>query len=431
MNLKRVLIITYYFPPRPNVASLRLKGLAKYLPEFGWEPVILTATLPNPPDKQFRVIQTHYPGDVSNVLKKKLYLHGDRGFQEQIGVPLAIREGKDPFTNKIMMFIKGIITYPDEQKKWYPFGVKAGHELLQKEKFNAIISSSSPVTTHLIARELKMKYNIPWIADLRDLWTQHSYYSYGVIRKWFERKLEFKTLTRTDFLVTVSNPLAKKLYEIHHNKTIFVISNGFDPDEMISKPLIKKFTITYTGQLSHGKRDPEYLLSALHELILENIINPNDIKVRFFGICQYWLEQMIKKHCLNNIVKQYGVVSREFALKAQRESQILLLLRWNNERTQGVYTGKLFEYLAAKRPILAIGGPKDMLSELLQNTGAGIYINDFAILKKTLCKWYKEYKTIGKVSYYGKDEQIKRYSQYVMAKKFANVLNKACIKKIY
>src|SRR5665648_312313 len=142
MNLKRVLIITYYFPPRPGVASLRLKGLAKYLPEFGWEPVILTAALPGVPDKSFRVIQTSYPGDESALLKKKLRLQPDKGLQEQVGVPLSIRGGRKSFTTNIITFIKEIVAYPDEQKNWYPFAVEAGEKIIKENNFEAIISLS-------------------------------------------------------------------------------------------------------------------------------------------------------------------------------------------------------------------------------------------------------------------------------------------------
>jgi len=264
---KRVLIITYYFPPRPSVASLRLKGLAKYLPEFGWKPVILTAALPVEPDPRFKVIQTPYPGDVSHRFKKRLHLQPDKGFQEQVGVPLAIRGVKGSLTSKVITFIKGIIAYPDEQKAWLPFAVDSGHELLHKEKFDAILSSSGPVTCHLIAKELKRKHKVPWIADLRDLWTQNHYYPYGIIRKWFERRLELKTLNEADALVTVSEPLAKDLGLLHHKKLVCAIPNGFDPDEMGSAPLTKEFTITYTGQLYQGKQDPSLLLRALAELI--------------------------------------------------------------------------------------------------------------------------------------------------------------------
>lgn len=423
MNSKRVLIVTYYFPPRLHVASLRLRGLAKYLPEFGWAPLILTAALPGAPDQRFQVIQTPYPGDATSLLKKKLHLRPDKGFQEQVGIPLAIRQGKRSFTSKVMTFVKGVIAYPDEQKGWHPFAVKTGIELLQEGNFNALISSSGPMVTHLIAKDLKARHHIPWIADLRDLWTQDHYYPYGFLRKWCERRLELKTLSWADALVTVSEPLAEKLSTLYRKKPVFAIPNGFDPDEARSAPLTKAFTITHTGQLYRGKRDPGLLLKALHELITERVIDPNAPKVRFFGPTQYWLEQEIKRHRLEEIAKQYGIVPREVALMKQRESQVLLLLNWDDPREQGVYTGKIFEYLAARRPILAIGGVKGVVGELLEETGAGVHISNLLDLEEVLRSWYREYEIRGQVPYQGRDDQIAKYSHHEMARKFARVLN--------
>lgn len=251
----RVLVITYYFPPRPGVASLRLRGLAKYLPEYGWEPLILTAALPGEPEHRFKVIQTPYPGDATACWKRKLGLAPDKGFREQLGVPRSLREGRNSFTGKVVNLARGLIAYPDDQKHWYPFAVSAGDELLKRERFDALRSSSGPVTCHLIAKELKRRHGIPWVADLRDLWTQNHYYPYGSVRRLFERRLEVKTLSVADVLVSVSKPLAQKLRLLHRGKPVIAIPNGYDPDEVASAPLTKEFTITYTGQLYQGKRD--------------------------------------------------------------------------------------------------------------------------------------------------------------------------------
>ncbi len=419
---RKVLIITYYFPPRPGVASLRLRGLAKYLPEFGLEPVILTAALPSNPDPRFKVIQTPYPGDVSALIKKRLHLQPENGLQGQIGIPLAIRGSKHSISGRLVRFIKGIVVYPDEQKYWLSSGIKAGHKLLQKEKFDALISSSSPVTCHLIAKELKARFGIPWIADFRDLWTQNHYYPYSGLRKRIEKKLEIETLNWADAIVTVSEPDAEKMRTLHHGKPVITISNGFDPDEVSAAPLTKEFTITYTGQLYQGKRDPELLLKALHELIAEGTIDPSNIKVRFFGPAQYWLEQEIKGYHLEEVVEQYGTVPRGIALVKQRESHILLLLNWDDPREVGVYTGKVFEYLAAKRPVLAIGGPRGVVAELLEETGAGIHISKLAELKNLLAQSYKHYEATGSTLYHGNDAEIRKYSHREMARKFAEVL---------
>lgn len=424
---RKVLLITYYFPPRPGVASLRLRGVAKYLPEYGWEPVILTAALPGAPDRRFRVIQTPYPGDATAIWKRKLHLQPERGFQEQLGIPRVVRESRRSLTTKLAILAKGMIAYPDEQKTWYPFAIEAGHDLLRREPFDALLSSSEPVTSHLIAKELKETHYIPWIADLRDLWTQNHYYPYGSIRKIIERRLELRTLSAADALVTVSAPLAEQLSSLHKGKPISVIPNGFDPEEVSSAPLTEEFTITYTGQLYQGKRDPTLLFHSLRDLIAEGVIDPCRVKVRFFCPPPYWLEQEIRRHRLEEVVKLCGVVPREVALMRQRESQILLLLNWDNPQEQGIYTGKLFEYLAARRPILAVGGPGGVVKELLEETGAGVHVSNLVSLKEVLKDQYSEYLRSGRVSYRGKEDRLQRYSHHEMARKFAEVLQKVLV----
>jgi glycosyltransferase involved in cell wall biosynthesis len=421
MNSKRVLIVTYYFPPRAGVASIRLKGLAKYLPHFGWEVVVLTARLPGEPDRRFKVVQTHYPGDVSAIFKERLGLQPDKGFQEQIGIPLEIREGKSSFTKKVVIKLKGIFAYPDEQKYWYKYAVEEGKKLLRKRRFDALVSSSGPVTAHLIAKALRKEHDLVWVADMRDLWTQGHHYPYGFIRKLFERRLEVKTLSFADALVTVSSPLAEKLKALHKVKPVFVVTNGFDPDEIWEVPLTEKFTITYTGQIYEGKQDPELLFKALKELIDEKVLDSKDVEVRFFGPKKLWLQQSIGKFNLEGVVKQFGVVSREVALQKQRESHVLLLLNWLDTREAGIYTGKIFEYLAAQRPILAVGGGENMLSELLERTKAGTHAPDIFALKRKLLEFYKEYKRKGNVSYMGIKDEIRKYSHYEMAKKFSQI----------
>lgn len=425
---KRVLIITYYFPPRQHIASLRPMGLAKYLPKFGWQPVILTVDLPKALDTRFQVVRTPYPGDVSALLKKKLRLNSEKGFQKQIGIPVTIRGSRKSSISRIVSLVKEFFTYPDEQKAWLPYGLKAGCNILKSDDFDAIISTSGPETTHLIATGLKSRYSIPWIADFRDLWTQNHYYPYSRIRKILDKSLERKTIAQADALVTVSEPLAEKLHVSHNGKKIFSIPNGFDPDEIQKESLTTKFTITYTGQLYQGKRDPTPLLMAIEKMIAEKVVNPCSLRIQFFGPQQHWLNEEIKRHNIGSVVKQYGNVSRTIALTKQRESQILLLLNWNAPQEKGVYTGKIFEYLAAKRPILALGGRAgDVVCDLLKETGAGVQAASVQVVADILKSWYLEYLTYGQVFYRGRHEQIIKYSHPEMAKKFAEILNEVSI----
>lgn len=424
--MKRVLIIGYFWPYRSG--SKRVIGLSKYLPEFGWQPTVLTAPFQRKPNPRFKVIVTPYR-DIIASWKKRLHLKPNKGFQEQIGIPSLISERKKSFTSKLTRFIEGIITYPDVEKGWKPFAIKVGGEFLEKEKIDAIISIW-PVTSHLIAKELKNKYKIPWIADFPDLWSQNAYYPYGILRKLLDRRLELKTIKWANALVTTSQPLAEKLKKLHKQKLICAITHGFDPEKVNFPPsdLTKKFTITYTGVLYSGKQDPSKLFIAIKDLISQGIIDPKDVEIRLYGRKEYWVAKEIKKYKLSTIVHQYGIVSRDASLEEQNESQILLLLNWEDPREKGVYTGKIFEYLAARRPILVTGGYRgDVVEKLIQETQVGIYCPKIEDIKKALEKFYSEYRENGRVTYHGNWTTIQGYSHKEMAKKFANILNQITI----
>jgi len=421
--MKKVLIITYHFPPRPGVGSIRLKGLAKYLPEFDWSPIVLTAALPSTPDSRFNVIQSYLPGDVFETLKKRIGLKSTESFREKIGIS-GMRKGLRFPIGKMIEIVRGIIAYPGIRKGWCPFAVEAAEDIMKKEHIDVILSSSPPVTAHLIAREIKMRHGLPWVADMRDLWTQNHYYSYGSIRRYFERKLEKKTLSVADSLVTVSAPLRTKLAAFHKDKDIHVILNGFDPENVVKMPLTKKFSITYTGQLLDGKRDPVLLFTVISQLIKSNIIDPKKVIIRFYGPYERWLEHMTKKYELESVAFQYGMLTHEDAIKMQAESHILLLLNWNDPQEKGVYTGKIFEYLAAKRPIIAVGGPQGVISELLKETNAGIHIEGCDELRSSLIRYYDEYIKNGVVSYRGYENILNLFSHVEMVRNYTNILNK-------
>ncbi len=421
--MKRVLVITYHFPPRLAVASLRPLGLARYLPEFGWEAVILTAALPDKPDPQFKVIETQYH-DSLGFGKRLLKLDSQSPLIAQAKNKLKIRSEKSPL-DFILATMGGIIAYPDPQKGWQRFAVEAGKDILQQENIKAIISTSPPVTSHIIAKRLKTEFKIPWIADFRDLWTQNHYYLYGPLRKVVERRLELNTLSVADVLVATSQPWADDLHSLHRQKPVHSIPNGFDPAEVNTTPgnLTDKFTITYTGNLYPGKQSPEPLFAALRDLITEGSMDASDMEVRFYGSEAGWIEKQAERYGLTGIVRQFGMVPREIALNKQRESQLLLLLKWSDTQQRGVYTAKIFEYLAARRPVLAVGGFPDVVDQLLDETKAGVSGQSGAEIKALLLRLYQEYKSTGAVSYSGDEAETSKYSHREMSKKFATILD--------
>lgn len=392
--------------------------MVKYLPEFGWQPIILTTPIGENPDSRFgppndfrennRVIETY--GYSSPYGKKRLT---SKKYSR-------VR----PFLKFLYRYYREIAHYPDSEKGWKPFAVKAGDELLQNEDVDAMISSSSPATANIIASELKKKHNIPWVADFRDLWTQNHNYSYSTFRKFFERKLELKTLEMADAIVTVSPLWTEKMKMLHKGKRIYTITNGFDPDKMSNRKanLTSKFTITYTGQI-YTKQDPSKLLAALKDLISERAIDPKDVDVRFYGPENALLAKKIEEYRLSAIVRQCGTVPREISFEKQRESQLLLLLKWEDPRERGVIPGKVFEYLAGRRPILATGGTNDVAKELLNKTSAGTDAQTVEEIKSALRELYAEYKLKDKISFQGNLEKIGKYSYREMTKKFVEVIN--------
>lgn len=420
-NTKKVLVLTFAFPPNPSIASVRMGGLAKYLPRHGWEPTFLTVQLPGDPDPAYRVIQTPDPGDVTGQIKKKLHLNPKVGLQKQLGIPDQVSQAKRPITGKITKRIEGWVSFPDNKRLWKPIALDYLRDLFSREEYQIILSSSVPVVTHLVARQAREDFDIPWVADFRDLWTGNHYYSYGWIRKFFDRRLELETMAQASALVTVSEPLVRSLESLHRGKKVYAIPNGFDPDSIEDVPPHQQFSITYTGQLYMGKRDPENLFKVVRDLIDEGRIQ-DDLRIKFYGKSVYWVDDLIKKYSLEDFALQYGFVDRKQAMREQRATQILLALNWDNPREEGVYTGKIFEYLAAKRPILALGGPQGVVSELLEDTQAGIHIRTEQALRETILNWYDEYQAKGSVSYRGNDK-IFNFSHDKMAERFAAVFN--------
>jgi len=428
--MKRVLIIANLF-----YASPRIPGLAKYLPEFGWQPIILTSPIGTDPDSRFgppdrfiksgiRIIETPYRNIFSS-WKKFFGFKPDESLRNQVAKQLGVTS-KNSFVDFFLNMLRAVFAYPDEEKAWKPLAFNAGNDFLEKEDIDVIISSSSPVTSHIVAKDLKTRHKIPWVADLRDLWSQNHNYSYGPLRKWIDKRLELKTLMLADVLVTVSGPLAEELRALHKEKTIHSITNGFDPEEMNTSTdnLTTKFTITYTGNIYLKNQETSKLLAALRDLISDRTMKSSDVEVRFYGPKYIWLEKEIEEYSLNGVAKQYGVIARQVSFKKQKESQLLLMLNVEDTKERGVYSLKIFEYLAAQRPILATGGTgHDVVKELLDETKAGIYCSTVEDIKNILNQLYSEYKLTGKINYKGDKAKINKYSYRAMAKKFTKILN--------
>ena len=425
--MKKVLIISYSFPPLQDIGSQRPYGLAKYFPKYGWEPIVLTVKHPGKLPDGIRIIETDYK-EILKEIKLKVGFNPDEMVHKQSGIKVSNNFNCSTWKRKIIKLAKEVIYFPDDKRGWYKFAVKSASEFLLREKIDAIISTSPPETTHLIARRLRQKYKIPWVADLRDPWAQlYDDNKYGLIT-YFEKRLAAKTLADADALVTVTNPQSDVLKVLFKDKKIFCITNGYDTDDFPETPseLTGKFTITHTGQLYNGERDPSLLFEVVGNLIKKNKIKRDLIDIKFYGPKEDWLINEIKKYNLEGIAYLYDVIPREEVLERQRESQVLLLLRLNNKTEKGDCPGKLFEYFGARRPIIAAGGYGGIIKDLLEETNAGKCGENAEVLENILLEYYQEFIKFGEVKCCS-NKKIENYTYGLIAQKYSDVLNKILI----
>jgi glycosyltransferase involved in cell wall biosynthesis len=403
---------------------MRIERLAKYLPDFEWQPIVMTPALVENPDRQLTIIETPYR-DVLGFWRRLFKISPQADVRSEIKRRFNFGI-KYTFIDFFLTRIGEVVNYPDVDKHWRPFAIKAGEELLQKENMDAIISSSSPVTGHLVAMELSQMYKIPWIADLRDLWSQNHHYRYSPLRRCADRRLELRTLSKADALITVSEPWAEKLRGLHRGKDVYTITHGFNPEEVNVPPagLTKNFTITYTGTIYPAGQDTSKIFTALQTLISSGEIDRADIEVRFYGRYYSWLTKEIEKYGLTSIARQYGPLPRLEAVAKQRESHLLLVLDWEDPREKGVYGGKIFEYLAAMRPILVTGGSEDgVINTLLKETRAGVHAATVKDVETALRQFYHEYKQQGRVTHRVDEASLGKYSHREMARQFSEILD--------
>ena len=328
------------------------------------------------------------------------------------------------FLSKIISIAGEIFAYPDGMKYWYEPAITESSKIIEEYHIDAIISSSFPITAHLIGQELKNKYNIPWIADLRDLWNMNPYINHTFIRNYFEKKLEIKTLKDADALTTTTELAKEKLLTLHPQQKIIPILNGYEADEIKTLPEKlenKKLTITYAGSLYSGKRNPEILFKAINELIEDGKIKSDKISLNFYGD-KGNLEYLKNKYNLNSVVHINGFIPHNEVLLKQNQSDILLLISWNNPKEEIFIPGKVYEYMALKRPIISIGYKKGSLKDLIDKTGIGIHTSDIDILKEGIMKYYEEFILNGKLEFKAKKD-IEEYSINNMASEFSKLLN--------
>ena len=426
--MEKVLIITYYWPPAGGPGVQRWLKFVKYLRDFGIEPVVYIPENPNYPILD-NSLENEIPEGIT-ILKKPIFepYQIARLFSKDqtktISKGIIADERNQSFLQKSLLFIRGNLFIPDARKFWIKPSVKFLKTYLKEEGIKKIITTGPPHSLHLIGLELKQELDVKWIADFRDPWTQIGYHKKLKLTESSKKKhlsLEREVLNLADQIITTSFT-TKAEFAGKTSKPISVITNGFDAEnsEAQTNELDCKFSISHIGSLL-SERNPENLWKALAELVKENSDFEKDLELKLAGTVSEEVVTSIKSAGLGDKLQLLGYLSHKQAIALQQKSRLLLLIEINSEETRGIIPGKLFEYLMAKRPILAIGPQKWDVQQILEETGAGEYFQylEKEKLKSLILSHYKRYKN-GDGNFI--EGEIQQYHRKNLTEKLASLI---------
>ena len=369
---KKILFITYAFPPYDSVGAVRTGKTAKKLIDLGYDVKVVSAL-----NQDYK---KNLPLEIS---LDKVYYADWIDINWPINKLLGIKKSSElknkindkSLVSKIIRFFKFLYSWflhiPDRHIGWYFKAVKKSCNIIDDGFVpNIILSSAPPYTSHLVAKKVSKKYKIPWVAEFRDLWSDNHNRTSG----FFDRLFEKNTMQSSNAMVTVSKPLTQLLVN-NYKQPIYTIQNGYD-EEDFNFELIKlnspKIKIVYTGFIYRGKNDPSPLFVALSS----NKHLQGNVEIDFYGDSMNFISDLSKKYNLESIVKIHDKVSRSEVLIIQKKADILLFLAWNDPKQKGVMTRKLFEYIASGNVILSIGEIKDVASKIVVENNFGIASNN-------------------------------------------------------
>ena len=430
--MKKVLVITYYWPPMGGGGVQRWMKTTKYLRDYNWEPVIFTTE-----NAEISIHDESLLAEVPEgveVIKVPIWepfglykkLMGKKK-DEKIN-PGFLQESKGNSTlQKFSVWVRGNFFIPDAKMFWIKPSVKHLMEYLKHNQIDAIVSTGPPHTTHIIAKKVAKKFNIPWLADFRDPWTNIDFYDQLMLSDWADRKhkrMEKEVLLKADEVVTVSWSWAEDFKRIS-GRTIKVITNGFDPADFRNAgqvDLDEKFTITHAGSLNKD-RNPYILWEVLGEMVKNDGSLNKSLQIKLIGPVDVSVMNEIEKHGLTDQLLRVPSLPHNEVVKHLVTSQTLLLPLNDVPYIDGVIPGKLYEYIGSKRPIICIGKPTGDSAKIIKETDAGIVADfkDKETLKQGLSSYFEAYK---KQSLHINSKGFDKYSRKVLAGELAEQFNR-------
>ncbi len=392
----KVLIITYYWPPAGGSGVQRWLKFVKYLQDFDVTPVVYTIensdyaltdkTLQNEVPKNIEILKQPIwePNSILSKFKSK-----------QKETSAGFLNPNPSFLEKKLQYIRANYFIPDARKFWIKPSIKYLSEYLKNNKIDVLITTGPPHSMHLIGMELQKEFSIKWIADFRDPWTDIDYFHQLPLTEKSKQKhkvLEQKVLQNADAVLVVGKTMKENYKKV--SKNIHVITNGFDGELLDNKSeLDEKFTLTHVGMMN-ADRNPKILWLTLEELTNENSEFANDLQIKLIGKVDGDVIKNIHTCKLEGKTQFMNYIPHHKVMDYQRSTQVLLLAVNKVPSAKGIITGKIFEYLQAKRPILAIAPIDGDLDEIINSTNSGIVVDfeDKEKLKNSILDLYKKYK---------------------------------------
>tara|TARA_B100001540_G_scaffold7297_1_gene6426 strand:- start:181 stop:1470 length:1290 start_codon:yes stop_codon:yes gene_type:complete len=427
---KKILIISYYWPPAGGPGVQRWLKFAKYLPEFNISPVLFV-----PENANYPINDNSLKSEVSKDLEIiKLPIFELSNFFPSLKSLNSIRSGNisknknQSILQKVVFFIRGNFFIPDMKIFWKRNSVNFLKNYLSENNIETIITTGPPHSIHLIGLELKRKLNINWISDFRDPWVNLNYLNRFHLLpfvKEYHKKLRDKVINNSDAVIVTSKRLKDLYSEI--NSSIFQVTNGYDYNKPVIK-LDKKFSISHVGSL-YNERNPEFLWDIIDELS-ENLQGfKEDLQINLIGNNNKKIKQNLSKRVFNDCVVCYDYVEHKKAIEFMCSSQVLLMLEVDDDESSYAIPGKLFDYLNSNRPIISIGPEQSEVREILSNTGSGKFFNykDYNSLKLYIEKLYENY--VNNLSISDNNYNIDNYNRKNLTSKLVEVINKIGLKK--
>lgn len=399
-GLKKVLIIAYYWPPAGGPGVQRWLKFVKYLPEFGIQPHVYV-----PENPTYPIVDAALENEVSAkaiIVKRKIIEpYGlasifSKNNTQKISSGIIPNQRKQSFLQKMLLYVRGNAFIPDARILWVKPSIRFLEKYIVENEIDTIITTGPPHSLHLIGLGLKEKLDLKWIADFRDPWTTIGYHNELKLSQSSARKhkeLESKVLKSADSILVTSATTKKEFQELT-NQPIHIITNGYDVEKITKLPLDKKFTIAHIGSFL-SQRNPRILWKCLKEIIKETPSFKDDLQLKLIGAVSQEVLETIAEFRLDSYVNNLGYLSHKEAITQQRSSQVLLLIEINSEITKSIIPGKLFEYMASERPILALGPENSDFESIIKSTNTGVFhqYEEYDELKQTILEFYQKYKT--------------------------------------